>query len=459
MTDATTGDIEDYDAVRAERDELKARLEANEHGTHQAHRTRRIFSVFFVILATLAFLVAMPGLWANRNLLNTDRFVTRVAPLVNDPDVQEVLTTRITDQVMTLVDPRALFEQVLPERGQVLAAPLSNAVKGFVRNTVEAFVGSAAFERLWVGSARIAHETAMKVLSGKSEAVTTSNGQVTLNLIPVINEVLKRITSQSPEILGRKVNLPDVSVNEIPKSAINRIEKALGVDLPDNFGQITVYDHGKLEAAQQALRTFSRIVVLLLPLAIVSALLAVWLSVRRRRTVLQLAAGAALAAVVVRRVIFAIEAEVAALPPTAAGRRAITAVLASFLTPLTTFGAWTLAIAAVVAVVALLTGPYPWAVAARTRGVSLARSFASSASATAHDQATQRWVHDHRDLLAILGCVVGVVILWLANMSWLGVLITLIVVGAYLFVLFRIAGSAQLATDAPSDGPKPHGGA
>ena len=105
----------------------------------------------------------------------------------------------------------------------------------------------------------------------------------------------------------------------------------------------------------------------------------------------------ALAAVVVRRSIFSLDDEIVALPPTDAGRRAIADVVDAFLSPLTAFAAWTIGIAAVVAFVAWVTGPYRWAVAVRERGSSLVRTAVTSTAAHAGDRATQEWIGAHRD--------------------------------------------------------------
>lgn len=448
---ATAGVAEDYETIRAERDELRARLAASTHDHQRRHRARSAGAAALVALAFVAFLAAMPGLWANRNLLDTERFVSRVAPLVDEPDVQGVLTNRLTEQVMLLVDPRALFEQVLPERGQVLAVPLTNAVEGFVRDRVASFVASDAFERIWVGAASLAHLAAINVLEGDSEAVVASDGRVTLNLVPAVDAVLARITSASPEILGREVDLPEVSVDDVPEAAIQRIEAAFDVELDDDFGQFTVYDEGTLSSAQRGLDVFSRVVVLVLPLAVLAAGLALWVSTRRRRTLLELAAAAALAAVLVRRLIFGLEDEVVALARPGEGQRAVAVTLDSFLTPLTTFAAWTVAVAAVVAAAALVTGPYAWAVASRARVASLARTVAASGEGRA-DRATQAWLHERRELLTVLAAGVGVVALWGLDLSWFWSLVVIAVVGAIIAVVLRVGPVDRADPDGGTDG-------
>jgi len=46
------------------------------------------------VLAT----VAVVGFWAKRNVLDTDRFVDRVAPTIEDPAVQSALAGYVTDR-------------------------------------------------------------------------------------------------------------------------------------------------------------------------------------------------------------------------------------------------------------------------------------------------------------------------------------------------------------------------
>lgn len=435
--------------LRAERDELRVQLATLQQRRHERGRWRQLGSAGLVVLASLVLVAAVIGIWARRNFLDTDRFVDRAGPLIEQPSVQDALATRLTDQLMLIVDPEALFAEVLPERGQLLAAPLANAVEGFVRDRVESFVATDQFERLWVGALSAAHSTSVRVLRGESVAVTTENGQVTLNLVPVLNAVLAQITAESPEILGRQVNLPDVSVDDIPEAAIARVEDALGIQLDDDFGQFTVYDDGTLETAQRGVDLFDRFVVVLLPLGIGIAAWALWLSHRRRRTLLQLCAGIALGMVLVRRVGFRLQDEVASLPPTTAGRRAAADIAEPFVDPLVTFAALTLGAVAVIAAVAVLTGPYPWAITARRSGAQLVARATAATAERSRDEATVVWVADHRDTLLIAGAVCGLALLWIADLSWTGLIAIVAPVAAFEVAVYRISGRPG-ATPHPS---------
>jgi hypothetical protein len=436
--------------LRAERDELQRQLQAAVHRGRKRSWWRQVVAVALVIATCLTFTGATVGVWARRNFLDTERFVSRVGPLVEDPAVQDALATWMTDQVMTTIDSRQLFESVLPERGRILVAPLQNAVRGFVHERVDDVVATDEFRRLWVAAATVAHRQAVEVLRRQSQVVTTSNREVTINLIPVIDAVLARITSASPEVFGRVVNLPDVKVEDLPDSARQRLGQALGVDLGPGFGQFTVYDDGQLSALQDAVALADRFVPLLLPLSVVLAAAALWVSQRRRRTLLQLSAGLVLAMVLLRRVAFRIPEDLAALPPSPQGQHVAGLAATSFVEPLTVFAAWVLAGTLLVAAIALVTGPYRWARAVRRNAVAIGARVFAVTGAAAGDDATVAWVARHRDLLLGAGVVVTVLFLALVDLSWWGLVLTLGVLAAYGIVVWRTAARPAAVDEAAS---------
>lgn len=446
MTDvAAAATSDDYQTLRAERDRLRERVETLERRAVRRSGARRVAAATLVVIASLAFLAAMPGVWAERNFLDTDRFVAQAGPLIETPEFQEVLATRLTDEVMVLVDPEALFEQVLPERGEILAVPLANAVEGFVRDRIASFVASDLFARLWGDALRVAHTQALAVLEGDSDIVTAGTDSVRINLVPAINAVLANITYESPEILGRRVSLPDITVENL-QGAIQALEEALGVQLDDDFGQFTFYDNGTLSTVQQALRTAGRLVIALVALTVVATLGALWVSTNRRRTLIQLAAGAAVAAVLVRRLVVAFSDDIVALAPTDQGSDAVAVAGHRFVEPLTTFAGWTLLTAAAVTIVALVTGPYPWAVATRSRVATARRVIAHAArgardsgfpsdSGTAHE--VNVWIRDHAEPLTVGLVAVVALLLWVIDMSWLAAVLVLAAAGVLAWVIRR----------------------
>jgi hypothetical protein len=407
---------------------------------------RRVVAVALVVVSCLSFLTGGVGIWASRNFLDTDIWVDRAGPLVEDPAVQDALAREITDQIMQIVDPRALFTEVLPERGQLLAVPLANAVTGFVRDQVDKFVASDAFEQLWVEANRRAHEAAVQVLRGDSEVVTAGEQTVTINLVPIINRVLAQLTSLSPEILGREVDIPDVQIDDVPESAIRTINERLGTDLPPDFGQITVYDQGRLKELQDAIALFDRLVWASVVVFVASTVGALAVSVDRRRTVLQLAIADAVLLVLIRRGAIRAQEQVLDLVRVDDNRPVAKAVTTTFLQGLfdgTRVLLWFLA--AVIAI-AVVVGPGRRTVAFRHRVAAGAAALVGAARSQAGDPATRAWLTEHRTVLQAVVAAVAVAVLWWSSLSWFGMLVVLAVAGALVALLGRLEPP-------PGDGP------
>jgi hypothetical protein len=447
----------ELERVRIERDEARAQLAVASGAPRPSrHRVRKVTAVVLVVVSCLSFLTGGIGIWASRNFLDTDVWVQRTGPLIENPAVQSVVSTKMTDAVMELVKPEALFKEVLPERGQLLAVPLASAVRSFVGSQVAKVVDTDAFARLWVAVNRQAHAAAVKVLKGDSEAVTAGDKTVTLNLIPVINRVLAQITSVSPEIFGRTVNIPDIRIDEVPSAAIRTINQRFGTNLPRNFGQIRIYDQGKLKELQDAVKTFDRVVWLSIVLFVASTIGALALSVDRRRTLLQLSIADVLLMVLMRRGAVLAQQQIASLVKVPANRPAVKAVTAAMfegMFDVTRILLWLLGIVIVVAVVA---GPGRREKAFRSWVSSAAVGVFTAARDRGTDPATTVWIVAHRDLLQVGGAALAVAALWALNLSWIGVLVVLVLTAIYIGLLARLPSPES---DADSDAaPPPLGG-
>jgi hypothetical protein len=451
--------VEEQNRLQAEVDGLRAELSVTPR--RRAVRTRGVVAVALVVVTSILFTVSVTAVWARRNALNTDRYVETIGPVAQDVRVQRALGRYITDQAMSAIDPEELFKNALPERGQILAAPLTSALRGFVNDRVDAFLATDDFSRLWLRINEVAHERVVDVLNGDlPPSLQIQGNDVVLNVIPVLNEVLARIGEASPEIFGRTVDLPTVTVDEIPQDAIEKIERALGRPLPDNFGQFTVFDASKLQQVQDTVTLFNKLVVVAVILAIVLFALTLWVSPRRRRTLLQLMVGIALGIVIIRRLGLRLEDDVVELVKPE-NRDAVQVVVGAFVSSLLDATAWILGIAAAVAVVALLTGPYGWARALRRGTVSGAQAVAGAARSAINrqpDDPVVAWVGAHRELLQAGGIVVGILALLVLDLSWIGLFVLAALVIAYELVVQRLADVGAGGVP-PEEGPAvPSGG-
>ncbi|MER6133950.1 hypothetical protein [Streptomyces sp. NPDC001815] len=150
-----------------------------------------------ISLAALLAPLSVIAVWSSDIVGDTDRYVSTVAPLASDPDIQASVTTRVTNAVMDHVDVPLLLEQVTPEdRPRLEAAmgrleePLMSGLRGLVESVTARFVSSDGFATLWSELNRGAHQAVNKALTGSGGgAVQLEGDNVTVDLAPVVERV------------------------------------------------------------------------------------------------------------------------------------------------------------------------------------------------------------------------------------------------------------------------------
>ena len=75
-------------------------------------RGRGVAAVVCVVLAALLTTPAAVAFWGQRTLNDTQRYVETVGPLVDSPEVQDAIATKVTDAIQQQVDVEALLNQV-----------------------------------------------------------------------------------------------------------------------------------------------------------------------------------------------------------------------------------------------------------------------------------------------------------------------------------------------------------
>jgi hypothetical protein len=233
-----------------------------------------------------------------------------------------------------------------------------------------------------------------------------------------------------------------------PQQAVTKLSKALGVSLPTNFGQITLVRSSDLATVQRGVKAFDRF-TLVLPLVTIALIaLCLWLSVSRRRTVLQLAVGVSLLMIVERRTVIH---EQSALASAAHNPQVAQSVLGNLLHGFFALTGWVLAVALVVLVIAVLSRPYRWAVAIRSWVKRTGRSIAGPRSGHRRGQVVT-WMASHAAGLQLAGAVVAGIVLLIVSVSWLSFLIIGVLLAAYEIYLQRIKPSAADEAS-PTTGP------
>ena len=412
------------------------------HGERRTgrRRARGVLAVVLVVLFAILLPVTILATWAHRTVANTDAYVATVGPIAASPQVQAALSAEITNEIYAALNPQQAIASALPPKAAKLAGPLSAGAKGYIQDAVNKVLASPKFQQLWVAANRFADTQLISALKGDSKALQTTNGHVVLNLVPLLNEALKSVQAEASALVGKNVTLPSITTSTIPAADCQKIAAAIGHPLPPTCGQIALFPASSLTGAQHLYRAFNGIVLLLLILTPLAFIAALWASPRRRRTLLQLTIGGMLALIVVRRAMYWLESDLtAAAKPQ--NRAALSVITGQVLHGFFDVTMWFLIGGLIVLVVALLAGPYRWAVATRAwarRAAGSAGQLLSAAGGHASSDATVTWARRHLDLLRIGGAVIAALAVLIFSVSWVTLLIIAVLLALYEFGLHRL---------------------
>ena len=210
---------------RAELERLRAEnAELHHDGAARPSRRRfswrALFATILIVLGCVLAPISVVGVWAGNQITDTGRYVATVQPLIDDPAIQNVLTDRITNEIISQLNVTGTVDQAaaqLQSRGLTRISTLlttfgpqiTSAVTGFIHSTVHTVISSQAMATAWVQVNTIAHQAVVKLLSGQGNGtLTNSNGQITLNLAPLIAVVKQALVQRGFSLAS---NIPIVN--------------------------------------------------------------------------------------------------------------------------------------------------------------------------------------------------------------------------------------------------------
>ena len=392
-----------------ERAELE-RLRAERAGSHDggaARPSRRRFSwrAFFatilIVLGCVLAPIAVVGVWAGNQITDTGRYVATVQPLINDPAIQNVLTDKITNEIISQLNLTGTVDQAaaqLQTRGLTRISTLlttfgpqiTSAVTGFIHSTVHTVISSQAMANAWVQVNTVAHQAVVKLLSGQGNGTLTSaNGQITLNLAPLIAIVKQDLVARGFSLAS---NIPIVNAT------------------------VPLFQAKELGKAQAGYRLVSDLKIVLPILALVLLAAGVFTARGRRRALIVVGLGVAASMVVlaigllIARTIYLNSVPSSVLPSDAAAA-AFDALVHFLRVGLRVV----LAVGLVIAIGAFITGPSRAAVRTRAAlgsGITWLRNLGERRGMSTGP--VGEWTYRHRALLRIgaLTLVALILVFW-----------------------------------------------
>ncbi len=294
-------------------------------------RWRRIFSWVLVVVACLLAVLSVVVVFGRNQLLNTDDYVSTVAPLAGNPAIQVAVANQVSQQLIAHTNVEERVKRALPRRAAFLASPIAAEVQTVTDTVTLKLVESPAFQLLWASANRAAHRQLVTLLTGSGAgALSTNKGSISIDLAKVESHVKQKLDAKGITIFYK-----------VPLTR------------KDSF---VLFHSDQLARFQRLTRILNHLVVVLPILALLSFAGAIILTSNRRKGLVRSAVGLALSmAVVLVAVAVARNQYLSSLGP-ARSRAANAAVIDTVTVALRDMTRTVLIAAAVVAAAAVIAG-------------------------------------------------------------------------------------------------------
>jgi len=183
----------------------------------------RAFRYLPLIAASICALLATVSIWVERQVLDNDQWTKTSSEMLEREAIRDAVALFLVDQLYANVDVAKQLEQRLPVGTKPLSAPIAGGLRTLAERQAGTALTSPLLQGLWEQANRTAHAQLVSFLEGDGDALSSTQGQVVLDLRPLVRKV------------GERVGLSDLD------------EK-----LPPEAAEIEIASSDELDAAQDA---------------------------------------------------------------------------------------------------------------------------------------------------------------------------------------------------------------
>jgi len=214
---------------------------------------RRIGAATLLVVGTLLWSAAILGVWAQRQALNTDNWVSTSDRLLENTRIRNALAVALVDRLYDTNSVEERLRQSLPPRLDPLAAPAASGLREVALRNAPRVLGTDAALQAWQTANRGAHKAFLALVDGR----VAPGGQVTLD----VQNLVRRVATST----GLPAGVAD--------------------KLPPNIAQLQILKSDQLATVQDAVAFFRDAVWILIVAAVAAFGGAIALSTDRRHSI------------------------------------------------------------------------------------------------------------------------------------------------------------------------------
>lgn len=172
-------------------------------------RWRAFFSALCIVIAAILVPISIVTAWARLELVDEAAFVQTLAPLADDPAVQQMIIDETTEAVEAQIDFDEITANVfdgiaqldLPPRAaqalQLLQAPAADGLRSLLTQTVTRVVESDVFADTWTATTRAAHRALTTAATSDGGGIVVMNDDgLGIQLGAIVERVKQNLTDR-----------------------------------------------------------------------------------------------------------------------------------------------------------------------------------------------------------------------------------------------------------------------
>ena len=225
----------------------------------EAVRRPRALPIALLILATIIAITSVLALWVKRQALETETWTELSTELLEDEAIRDAVGDFIVTAIFENVDVESEIAGALPPRAAPLAGPVASGLEQLATQATQEALTRPKVLALWEDANRVAHERLIALIDDEGEFVSTTGGDVTLDLSGIIGEV----------------------------AATVGISADVASQIPAEASEIQVMSSDELDLAQKGVKLLRTLAWVLTALALVIYGLAIYLARGWRREMLR----------------------------------------------------------------------------------------------------------------------------------------------------------------------------
>jgi uncharacterized membrane protein len=333
--------VAEVDRLRNENATLQAELAQQRQVASRRPLFKRSTLVWgLILLACSAAILAPMAFWARSTFLDTDNFVSIVAPLMAEETVAKALSSEVAGRFFVQLEiqkrVKEALQEALPDKLDFLAGPVANSLRALTQTVTYEVITSHEFQAAWDRILRLAHSAAVTIIRGDRLLPISRNGEVVLEAADLMWNVRSRLVGAGLRFLEKAPISSDVS-------------------------RVVLFTSSQLRLIRARLQILETLNWLLPLLAVVFFGAAILISEDRRGTLMWSCIALAVAMVVSLKLLNLVEGELLREVQNPANVSAVRVISEKMTANLVRMNVRLLILGIVGAVAFALAGPYPWA--------------------------------------------------------------------------------------------------